>query len=164
MQETKSNTFCYEVVHNARWMDSYRVIVLIPTLMWWQTRKFPNWHYLPFQQKSSAHVVLSCADAGCTWKRLHLLPWWHSHSIWHQVYEHLSPLSHLSPADHINTPSIQTNDAGAQCAPLWLLPMPILSGAPKTRVQLPLLHSHHVYEMPAAENMLNYVEPFYESC
>jgi hypothetical protein len=38
-------------------------------------------------------------------------------------------------------------------------------GASTKRVQLPLPHSHHwVHEMPAAENMLNYVEPFYDLC
>jgi hypothetical protein len=95
------------------------VIALILTLMQWQTSKFPNWHYLPFQRKSSAHVVLSCADAGCTWKRLHLSPWWHSRSIWHQAYEHLSPLWHLSPADHINTASIQTNDTPSHATSSW---------------------------------------------
>jgi hypothetical protein len=52
----------------------------------------------PVQQISSAHAVLSCVDAECILKHHHLLPWSHTHSIWHQVYEHLSPLWHLSPA------------------------------------------------------------------
>lgn len=53
----------------------------------------------PVQQISSAHAVRSCVDAECISKHHHLSPWSHSHSIWHQAYEHLSPLWHLSPTE-----------------------------------------------------------------